>query len=153
MSKKVIFKTIQFSISTQFSSIWPIHRTLSGATTQGLSGPGSDGNEGVHCIPQTSSITGTSSSDCLVSYREHSLCMWVWGGGLPLCKEVVSVFRSRSWLGKTSLLNCFVFLFSSYLSDLFALFTSISIHVIYEILTVALSTSAVEYTDCISAEE
>ena len=33
----------------------------------------SNGNEGVLCIPQISSITGTSPSDCLVSYPEHSL--------------------------------------------------------------------------------
>ena len=35
--------------------------------------PGSDGNEGVLCIPQSSSITGTLPSDCLVSYLGHSL--------------------------------------------------------------------------------
>ena len=46
---------------------------LSGATTPGQSGPGSDGNEGVLCIPQSPSITGTSSSDCLVSLPGHSL--------------------------------------------------------------------------------
>ena len=34
MSKTVLFQAIQFSISTQFSSIWPINRILSGATTQ-----------------------------------------------------------------------------------------------------------------------
>ena len=44
----------------QFSSIWPIDRTLSGATTLGQSGPGSDGNKAVLRIPQSSSITGTS---------------------------------------------------------------------------------------------
>ena len=38
-------------MSMQFSSIWPIDRTLSGATTQGQSGPGSNGNEEVLCIP------------------------------------------------------------------------------------------------------
>ena len=59
MSKTVLFQTIQFSISTQFSSIWPIDRTLSGATTPGQSGHGSDGNEGIRDIPQSSSITGT----------------------------------------------------------------------------------------------
>ena len=42
--------------------------TLSGATTLGYSGPGSDGNDELLCIPQSSSITGTSPSDCLVSY-------------------------------------------------------------------------------------
>ena len=46
--------------------------TLSGATILGLSGPGSDGNEGVLRIPQSSSITGTSPSDCLVSYLGQS---------------------------------------------------------------------------------
>ena len=48
----VQFQIIQFSLSTQFrchSSIWPIDRILSSATTLGQSGPGSDGNEGV-CI-------------------------------------------------------------------------------------------------------
>ena len=55
----------------------PIDRTLSDATTPGQSGPGSDGNEGVLHIPQSSNIAGTSPSDCLVSLSGHSL-----GGGL-----------------------------------------------------------------------
>ena len=54
-------------------SIWLIDRTLSGATTLGQSGPGSDDKEEVLCIPQCSSITGTSPSDCLVTYPRHSL--------------------------------------------------------------------------------
>ena len=48
-------------------SIWPIDKTLSGATTPGQSEPGSNGNEGVLHIPQSSSITGALLSDCLVS--------------------------------------------------------------------------------------
>ena len=71
--KRVLFQTIQFRISTQFSYIWPIDRTLSDATTQGQSGPESDGNKGVLCIPQSSSIIGISPSDCLVSYLGHFL--------------------------------------------------------------------------------
>ena len=63
----------QFSISTVFSSIWHIVWTLSVVTTPGLSGPGSDGNERVHCTVETSSITGASRSDCFVSYPGHSL--------------------------------------------------------------------------------
>ncbi len=55
MSKTVLFQAIQFRIS----SIWPIDRALSGVTTQGQSGPGSDGNEGVLQIPQISKA-GTS---------------------------------------------------------------------------------------------
>ena len=51
MSKTVPIQSIQFCISTQFSSIWTIDRTLSGATTPSQSGPGSDGNEGVVFIP------------------------------------------------------------------------------------------------------
>ena len=39
MSKTAPFQTIQFCISTQFSSIWPIDS----ATTPEQSGPGSDG--------------------------------------------------------------------------------------------------------------
>ena len=64
---------IQFSISTQFSSIWSIDRTLSGATTLSQSEPGSEGNEGVLRIPQSSNIIGTSASDCLVSCPGYSL--------------------------------------------------------------------------------
>ena len=47
--------------------------TLSGPTILGQSGPGSNGNEGVHRIPQSSNITGTSPSDCLVLYPGRSL--------------------------------------------------------------------------------
>ena len=54
---------------------------LSGATTPEQSGAGNDGNEGLLCIPQTSSITGTSPSDCFVSYTGHSLAEV---GGLTL---------------------------------------------------------------------
>ena len=54
------------------SSISPIDRTLSGAATLGQSGPGTDGNEGVLCIPQSSSNTEASSTDCLVLYLGHS---------------------------------------------------------------------------------
>ena len=63
--------------------------TLAGATIPGQSGSASDGNEGVLRIPQSSSITGTSPSDCLVSYPGNSL-----GGGLT--RVVVGVFYSSS---------------------------------------------------------
>ena len=68
--------------------------TLSGATTPGQSGLGSNGNEGVLCVPQSSIITGTSPLDCLVSYPGHSL------GGLPFCRCAVSVFYCPNRLGK-----------------------------------------------------
>ena len=72
-SQTVLIQTIQFCISTQFSPIWSIYRAISDATTPDQSEPGSDGNEGVLRIPQSSSITGISPSDCLGSYPEHSL--------------------------------------------------------------------------------
>ena len=58
---------------TKFSFIWPIDRILSGATTPGQSVSGSDGNKGELRLPQSFSITGTSPSDCLVSYLGHTL--------------------------------------------------------------------------------
>ena len=77
------------------SSISLVDRTLSDATTPGQSGPGSDGNEVVLRIPQSSSITGASPSDCLVSYPGHLLG----GGVLPLWRDAVSVFYSSSQKG------------------------------------------------------
>ena len=50
-----------------------IDRTSSGITILDQSEPGSDGNEGVLCIPQRSSITEASTSDCLMSYPGNSL--------------------------------------------------------------------------------
>ena len=59
MSKTILFQTTQFSMQklfyfkqlslalVQFSSIWPIDRTLSSATAPGQSGCVSDGNEWV----------------------------------------------------------------------------------------------------------
>ena len=54
----------------------------------GQSGPGSDGNKEVLSIPQSSSITGTSPSDCLVSYPGHSL------GGSYSSAEKQSVYST-----------------------------------------------------------
>ena len=62
--------------------------TLSSATTPHQSGPGSDGNKGALNIPQSSSITGASPSDCLVSYPGHSVVV---GGSYP-STEMQSVY-------------------------------------------------------------
>ena len=73
--QSVLFLTILFGRSHLFalSSISPIDWTLSGSTTPRQSGPESNGNKGVLCILQSSSITGASQSDCLMSYPGHSL--------------------------------------------------------------------------------
>ena len=75
MSKTVLFHTIQFSMTTQFSSFLPIDRSLSGATTQVKNGHGGggDGKERVLRISQSSSITWASSFDYLVSYLGNTL--------------------------------------------------------------------------------
>ena len=95
--KTVLFQVVQFSMIAHFTSIWLIDRTLSGATTTGQSGPGSDSNEGVRHISQSSTITGISPSDCFVSYIRHSLA-----GVLPLFRGAVSVFYSPSRQGKSN---------------------------------------------------
>ena len=88
--KTIIFDTIQFSVSIvsmskhfyfkkfclakiQFVSFWPTDRTVSDATTRSQSGSRNDDNEEVLRIPQSSSITVTSRSDCFVLYLGYSL--------------------------------------------------------------------------------
>ena len=106
MSKTFLFQAIQFNQTIQFSISMPLVLfnpligPISGTTIPGQSRPGSDGNKGVLCIPQSPSIAGTSPSDCLVSYPGHSLR----GRVLPLCKEAVGEFYSPSPQG--NLHNC-----------------------------------------------
>ena len=76
-------------------SIWPIDRTLSGATTPGQSGPRSNGNEGVHHIPEISKA-GASPSD-LFNVISRTLV----DGALSLWRDIVSVFYSPSRLDCT----------------------------------------------------
>ena len=108
MSKTVRFQTVQFNISTQLNSILAIDRTLPGAATPGQSKPGSDGNKGVLRIPQSSSITEISPSDCLVLYPEHSLR----GGGLtPLQRSSRYILQPQP-TGQFAFINflCFIYL-------------------------------------------
>ena len=85
--KTVLFQTIWFSISTQFSSIWLIDMTLSSTTTPGQSRPGNDGNKGV--------LPFSQSSIRLFSVISRTLV----GEILSLCRDAVGVFCSSSWLG------------------------------------------------------
>ena len=55
------------------NSIWPIDMILSGAAALGQSGLESNGNEGVLCVLQSTSITGASLADSFVPYPGHSL--------------------------------------------------------------------------------
>ena len=94
MSKQFYFKQFSFSISTQFSSIWPIERTLSGATIPGESGLRNNGSKGVLHIPLSSCITVASPSG-LFSVISRTLV----GGVLPLCRDSISVFYSPQLTG------------------------------------------------------
>ena len=76
------------------SSIRPIDRNLSGATSCYQSGPRSTSNELVLRISLSSNITGASLSDCLMSYAGHSLVEV-----LPLFRDAVGVVFSISRLG------------------------------------------------------
>ena len=67
MSKQFNFKLFSLALIRSLIFIWPVDRTLSDGTTPGQSEPGIDGNEDLLRIPQSSSITGTSPSDCLES--------------------------------------------------------------------------------------
>ena len=65
-----------------------MERILSGATTPCQSGLGSNGNEGLLHIPQSSKITGAPPADGLVSYPGHSL------RGVTLWRDVVGVLNN-----------------------------------------------------------
>ena len=88
---KLLFQTIQFSINKQFSSTGPIDRTLSDASITGPTEHENNDNKEQLRVPQSSSISGASSSDCLVSYPGHSFeRSW----------DAVGVFGSSSRLGQ-----------------------------------------------------
>ena len=98
----VLSQKIQFSISTLFSSILPIDRTLSGATTPGKNGPANDGNEG---------RPGGHGNKVYLHFPHHywSLTIRLFsaiprtliGEVLLLCRDAVSVFYCPSdWAKK-----------------------------------------------------
>ena len=91
MHEYAVYMQKQSPLHQQFSSIWPIDRTLSGVITPSQRRTGSDGYERVLRIPQSPSINGTSPSDCLVSYLGHSL-----GDGSYPFAEVQSVYSTAA---------------------------------------------------------
>ena len=99
MSKTFLFQAIQFSqtgISTQFSSISPIDRTLSGATTIGQSGLWSNGNKGVLRIPQSSCITGAF---IIMSCYQHGYFWPSLSPPLPIVHCFWQILRATSSIG------------------------------------------------------
>ena len=82
---------IQFSITHLFVfslNVKEFYLTLSGATTLCQRGPGIDGNDGVLCISQSSSIRGAPLTDCLMSYPGYSL------QESYLCARIQSVYSA-----------------------------------------------------------
>ena len=95
-------KTIQFSISMRFNSIWSIDRTLSGATTQGPKWTWEQWRwNGTLHFPKLQNYWNLTIR--LYSVINRTLIRW--SGVLPLCWEAVSVFYSSSWLGNTLMLR------------------------------------------------
>ena len=81
MIKQFYFKqfslvlVICLNVKVHSLNVKQFYLSQSEATTPGQSGLGTDGKEWILRIPQSSSITEASPSDCLVSYSGHSL--WV----------------------------------------------------------------------------
>ena len=94
-SRSILFQAIHFCISTQFCSIWPIYRTLSGSTTLGQSEPGSNGNK-----------RGTLHSPKVQHYWNLTIRLFsiisrtLEGGVLLLCRDAVGVFCSPSQMNQ-----------------------------------------------------
>ena len=82
--------------SALMSNFYSTIRVPLGATILGHSGPGSDVYEGVLRISRISRITGSSPSDCLVSYQGHLFRE----GFLLLSRDTVGVLYSPSRLGR-----------------------------------------------------
>ena len=77
------------------SFIWSIDRTLSGTTTSGQSGPGSNGNEGVLHVPQSFKI-GALPSNFLMSYPRYLLGR---GSYLSVEMQLVYSIALANWAG------------------------------------------------------
>ena len=86
----VLFLTIQFSIRHLFAHSLNVKHfyLIHSCYHSSQSGPRSNGNERVHHIPQSSSITGASPLDYLLSYPGHLLRV---GGLVPLqrCSQCI----------------------------------------------------------------
>ena len=88
----VLFQTIRFSISSQFSSIWPIrpYQVLSLRSRVDL---GAMAMKGYSVFPKPP-----------VLLKPHHQIVWCRWGSLTVCKEAVGVFYSPSRLGNLN--NC-----------------------------------------------
>ena len=116
--KTVLFQTIQFNRSTQFSSIWLIDRTLLGAIIPVQNGPRSDGNKrGTPYFPKLQHYWN-------LTIRSFNFIFWTLIGEvgvLPLCRKAVGLFYSQ--LGKAmEEYSCLDWGFGKYIYETYYLF-------------------------------
>ena len=84
--------TIQFKISHLFAlslNVKQFYRTPSDANTPGQSGPGSDGNEGVLCIPQRSNNTSKQSYSQVTILNTYNLQLY----GIKYSYRIQIIFK------------------------------------------------------------
>ena len=70
--KTVLFQVIQFSISTQFSSIQPIDRVPPGATTPGHGGPRAMAKKGCSVFPKAPALLQPHHQIVQCSFQDTS---------------------------------------------------------------------------------
>ena len=132
-------QTTEFTIITQFSSIWHMDRTRSDDTTRSHSEPGSDGNKKELHIPQRSNITGTSPLHCLVSYAGHTF-----GKYYPSAKmqPVHSTAQSISYIYLYIYIYIYIYIYTIIVSD------TISYFIFILCLCIPWGTNVSMYKDC-----
>ena len=89
----VLFQTIQFIISTQFSSIWPIDRTLEVLPLPVRVDLKAIAMKGFSIFPKAPALLELHHQ---IVYCHIQDMGW---GVLPLCRGAVGVFYNRSQLG------------------------------------------------------
>ena len=99
MPKIVLFQTIQFSISTQYSSIWLIGRTLLSATTMGQTWEQWQWKGTLHSPKHQHYWSPTIRFFSVIS-RTFVV------GVLLFCRDAVGVFCSPSWLSQFVIGKC-----------------------------------------------
>ena len=87
----VLFQAIQISISHLFAHSLN-NQIIYGSNRTNLSGPGSNSNEGVLCIPQFSKAGG-SPSDGLMSYPRHPEMQSVYSTATPSSRLSLRSFQ------------------------------------------------------------
>ena len=110
--KIVLFQTIQFDISTQFSSIWPMGSTLLAATTLGQSGPGSHGNDTKQSNGEASVMLEVAANRVLSIWpMDRTLLAADWANEQCVCVCVcvyIYIYLRKNKTGHIRIINLFL---------------------------------------------